>query len=83
MLLRAMERTGGPEEDGVRGFKDELHAAVVTRLGEYQEDQFCMVATLLDPRYVCYMFACVCNCLCAVVCVNIHVTICMYCVQLL
>ena len=56
MLLRAMERTGGPEENGVRLFKDELHAAVVTRLGEFEEDQFCMVATLLDPRYLCCMY---------------------------
>ena len=28
MLVRALERTGGPEEEGVRMFKDELRESV-------------------------------------------------------
>ena len=31
MLARSLERTGGPEEDGVRMFKDDLRAAVLQK----------------------------------------------------
>ena len=44
MLARSLERTGGPEEDGVRGFKDELREAVVkknmNRLGDFEDNNF-------------------------------------------
>ena len=54
MLVRSLERTGGPEEDGVRMFKDELRDAVVkknaNRLGDFEDDEFYLVSTLCDPR---------------------------------
>ena len=54
MLARSLGRTGGPEEDGVRGFKDELREAVVkknmNRLGDFEDNNFYLVATLCDPR---------------------------------
>jgi hypothetical protein len=51
MLTRALERTGGPEDDGVRGLKDGLKAAVITRLGSFEEEKFYLVSTLVDPRW--------------------------------
>ena len=54
MLARSLERTGGPEEDGVRMFKDELRESVLkkdaNRLGDYEDDEFYLVSTLCDPR---------------------------------
>ena len=54
MLVRSLERTGGPEEEGVRMFKDELRETVLlkesNRLGDFAENNFYLVSTLLDPR---------------------------------
>jgi len=54
MLVRALERTGGPEEEGVRMFKDELRESVLlkdsNRLGDFFDNNFYLVSTLLDPR---------------------------------
>ena len=55
MLARSLERTGGAEEEGVRLFKDELREAVLkknaNRLGDFEDNDFYLVATLLDPRF--------------------------------
>ena len=44
MLARSLERTGGPEEDGVRMFKDELRESVLkkdsNRLGDFEDNEF-------------------------------------------
>ena len=57
MLARSLERTGGPEEDGVRMFKDELRESVLkkdsNRLGDFEDNEFYLVSTLCDPRYIC------------------------------
>jgi hypothetical protein len=50
MLTRALERTGGPEDDGVKGLKDSLKAAVLNRLGGFEEQKFYLISTLVDPR---------------------------------
>ena len=54
MLVRALERTGGPEEEGVRLFKDELRESVLlknsNRMGDFSDNNFYLVSTLLDPR---------------------------------
>ena len=50
MLTRALERTGGPEDDGVRGLKDDLKAATLNRLGGFEDQRFYLIATLVDPR---------------------------------
>ena len=56
MLARSLERTGGPEEEGVRMFKDELRESVLkkgaNRLGDFEDDEFYLVATLCDPRCI-------------------------------
>ena len=55
MLARSLERTGGPEEDGVRMFKDDLRAAVLqkeaNRLGDFEDNEVYIVSTLCDPRF--------------------------------
>ena len=55
MLARSLERTGGPEEDGVRMFKDDLRAAVLqkeaNRLSDFEDNEMYIVSTLLDPRF--------------------------------
>ena len=55
MLARSLERTGGPEEDGVRMFKDDLRAAVLqkeaNRLGDFEDNEMYIVSTLCDPRF--------------------------------
>ena len=57
--MRSLERTGGPEEEGVRMFKDELRQTVLkkdsNRLGDFSDDEFYLVSTLCDPRY-CFIF---------------------------
>ena len=57
--MRSLERTGGPEEEGVRLFKDELRQTVLkkdsNRLGDFSDDEFYLVSTLCDPRY-CVIF---------------------------
>lgn len=54
MLVKALERTGGPEEEGVRMFKDELRDTILkqdcNRLGDFCENDFYLVSTLCDPR---------------------------------
>ena len=54
MLARSLERTGGQDEDGVRMLKDELREAVLkkeaNRLGDFEDSNFHIVATLCDPR---------------------------------
>ena len=54
MLVRSLERTGGPEEEGVRMFKDELRETLLlkdsNRLGDFSDINFYLVSTLLDPR---------------------------------
>ena len=54
MLARSLERTGGPEEEGVRMFKDELRESVLkkdsNRLGDFEDNEFYLVSTLCDPR---------------------------------
>ena len=56
MLARSQERTNGPEEEGVRMFKDELKESVLkkdsNRLGDYMDNVFYLVSTLCDPRYI-------------------------------
>ena len=56
MLARSLERTGGPEEEGVRMFKDELRETVLkkdsNRLGDFEDNEFFIVSTLCDPRYI-------------------------------
>ena len=56
MLARSLERTNGPEEDGVRTFKDELRDSVLkkesNRLGDFMDNEFYLVSTLCDPRYI-------------------------------
>ena len=55
MLVRSLERTGGAEEDGVRLFKDELRESVLkkdaNRLGDFVDNNFYLISTLLDPRF--------------------------------
>jgi hypothetical protein len=51
ILLKALERTGGPEEEGVIGFKANLREEADRMLGEYESDPFYVVSTLLDPRW--------------------------------
>ena len=59
--MRSLERTGGPEEEGVRMFKDELRQTVLkkdsNRLGDFSEDEFYLVSTLCDPRYCVIFFS--------------------------
>ncbi len=50
LLLRSLERTGGPEEQGIIGFKANLKEEAFRMLGDYEDDDFYAVATLLDPR---------------------------------
>ncbi len=50
MLIRALERTGGPEDNGVKGLKDDLKAAVLVRLGGFEDERFYLISTLVDPR---------------------------------
>ena len=50
MLMHALERTGGPEEDRVKGLKDMLKATVMGRLGHFEGMRFYLVSTILDPR---------------------------------
>ena len=56
MLVRSLERTGGPEEEGVRLFKDELKDTVLkkeeNRLGDFADNDFYLVSTLCDPRCI-------------------------------
>ena len=56
MLARSLERTGGPEEEDVRMFKDELRESVLkkdsNRLGDFEDNEFYLVSTLCDPRYI-------------------------------
>ena len=56
MLARSLKRTGGPEEEGVRMFKDELRESVLkkdsNRLGDFEDNEFYLVSTLCDPRYI-------------------------------
>ena len=58
MLARSLERTGGPEEEGVRMFKDELRESVLkkdsNRLGDFEDNEFYLVSTLCDPRYILF-----------------------------
>ena len=55
MLVKALERTGGPEEEGVRMFKDELRETILkkdsNRLGDFCDNDLYLVSTLCDPRY--------------------------------
>ena len=55
MLVKALERTGGPEEEGVRMFKDELRETILkkdsNRLSDFCDNDFYLVSTLCDPRY--------------------------------
>jgi hypothetical protein len=51
ILLKALERTGGPEEQGVIGFKANLREEATRMLGDYEQDTFYVVSTLLDPRW--------------------------------
>ena len=52
----SLERTGGPEEEGVRLFKDELKVTVLkkeeNRLGDFADNDFYLVSTLCDPRCI-------------------------------
>ena len=54
MLASALERTEGPEEEGVKMLKDALREAVLkvdsNRLGDFEGIEFYLVSTLLDPR---------------------------------
>ena len=54
MVVKALERTGGPEEEGVRMFKDELRETILkkdsNRLGDFCDNDFYLVSTLCDPR---------------------------------
>ena len=54
MLARTLERSGGHDEDRVRGLKEELREAVLkkngNRLGDFEDNNFYHVATLCDPR---------------------------------
>ena len=58
MLARSLERSNGPEEEGVRMFKDELRESVMkkesNRLGDFMDNEFYLVSTLCDPRYICF-----------------------------
>ena len=38
MLVMHLERTGGAKEDGVRGLKDDLKAAIIARMEEFEDD---------------------------------------------
>ena len=64
MLARSLERTGGPEEEGVRMFKDELRESVLkkdsNRLGDFEDNKFYLVSTLCDPRFIlfCKKYCC-------------------------
>ena len=51
--MQSLERTGGQEDGGVVGFKAELLESVVERLGHFEKERFYLIATLLDPRYLC------------------------------
>ena len=55
MLARSLERTGGPEEDGVRMLKDDLRQAVLrkeaNRLGDFEDNEVYIVSTLCDLRF--------------------------------
>ena len=56
MLARSLERSNGPEEEGVRMFKDELRESVMkkesNRLGDFMDNEFYLISTLCDPRYI-------------------------------
>ena len=66
MLARSLERTGGPEEEGVRLFKDELKETVLkkdaNRFGDIITNDFYLVSTLCDPRYTSKSYLCGLNC---------------------
>ena len=55
MLARSLERINGPEEDGVRMFKDELRESVMkkesNRLCDFMDDEVYLVSTLCDRRH--------------------------------
>ena len=50
LLLRYLVRNGGLDERGVAGFKDDMHRAVLDRLGDFELERFYVTATFLDPR---------------------------------
>ena len=62
--LISLERTGGPEEEGVRMFKDDLRESVLkkdsNRLGDFEDNEFYLVSTLCDPRFIlfCKKYCC-------------------------
>ena len=51
MLDRSLERSGGQDEDGVRGLKDELREDVLrknaNRLGNFENNNFYLVVFLV------------------------------------
>ena len=49
-LLRSLVRTGNQDDRGVAGFKDDLHRAVMDRMGDFELERFYVTATFLDPR---------------------------------
>ena len=56
MLARLLKRTNGPEEEGVRMFKDEVRESVMKKesnlLGDLMDNEFYLVSTLCDPRCI-------------------------------
>ena len=54
MLVKSLERTGGPEEEGVRLFKDDLRDTILkkdsNRLGDFSDNDFYLVSTMCDSR---------------------------------
>jgi hypothetical protein len=41
----------GGDDHGVRGLKRELLASMTRRLGHFENNERCAVATLVNPRY--------------------------------
>ena len=57
MIVKTLDRTGAPdEENGEQMFKDELRESVLKNeangLGSFEDNDFYIVATLCDPRYI-------------------------------
>ena len=50
MLVKALERTGGQEEQGVKGLKDALKKGVLERMAEFEQNRFYLISTIVDPR---------------------------------
>ena len=50
--LISLERTGGPEEEGVRMFKNDLRESVLkkdsNRLGDFEDNEFYLVSTRIE-----------------------------------